>query len=141
MQYLSHDRADLGLAAAVLATRMAKPKSSDVELLRRTVAYLRTHPSLSVLFEWGSAPSEQVLNLYSDSDWASCQSTRRSRSGGTVQLNGRTVAHWCRHQDTVSLSSGEAELRGIAKAGETSLGIQSVARDLGLDMAISIFSD
>ena len=143
VQYLSHDRADLGLAAAILATRMARPRVSDVDLLHRTVAYLRTHPEMSLLFEWGSATDRpRSLQLYTDSDWASCHATRKSRSGGAVQYSGRTVAHWCRHQDTVSLSSGEAELKSSCKGFAECIGLRAVIEFLtGASCGISHATD
>ena len=51
------------------------------------------------------------------------------------------VKHVSVTQTVVSLSSEEAELHGIAKAGATALGIQAVGRDLGLLFNIHIFSD
>ena len=50
-----------------------------------------------------------------DSDWATCHRTRRSKSGG-VLLNGDHVVHfWCKMQDRVALSSAEAELKAVCK--------------------------
>ena len=44
-------------------------------------------------------------------------------------------------QATISLSSGEAELHGIAMGCSQSLGIQSLMRDLGWDLKLRVFSD
>ena len=51
------------------------------------------------------------------------------------------VKHWSTTQKTVALSSGEAELGGIVKAASESLGLQSLAADLGLDVKIALCTD
>ena len=97
LQYLSHDRVDLSLAAQVLAMKMAKPRTSDVGILRRIANYVQRVPVLSMLFKWNSATSPvNELRVYTDSDWASCASSRRSRSGGVVSFNGHVVLHFSR---------------------------------------------
>ena len=57
-------------------------------------------------------------------------------------MNGlHNIKHWSKTQTTVCLSSGEAELRGISDGLAQALGIQSIAKDLGLTCAIKMFSD
>ena len=51
------------------------------------------------------------------------------------------VKHWAKTQTTISLSSGEAELHGIAMGCAQSLGIQSLMRDMGWHATIVIHSD
>lgn len=50
------------------------------------------------------------LELYSDSDWASCKVTRRSTSSGLIFLNGCCIHSHSRIQASISLSSMEAEI-------------------------------
>ena len=71
------------------------------------------------------------VEVYTDSDWATCQTTRRSRSGGVIYYNGYSVMHFCRTQDTVALSSGEAELKATCKGVAEGLAILELARFLG----------
>ena len=51
------------------------------------------------------------------------------------------VKHWSKTQSTISLSSGEAELHGIAYGCAQSLGIKSLLRDLGWNMELKVWSD
>ena len=51
------------------------------------------------------------------------------------------LKHWAKTQSTIALSNGEAELSGIAYGTAQTLGLQSVLRDLGMDLKIRIFSD
>ena len=76
-----------------------------------------------------------------DTDFAGCKETRRSTSGGLVLYNGCLVKQWAKTQTTLALSSGEAELHGIAAGIAQGLGMKSLARDLGFSMQIRIHSD
>ena len=51
------------------------------------------------------------------------------------------VKHWSKTQTTVCLSSGEAELRGISDGLAQAIGLQSIARDLGITYNIKMWSD
>ena len=52
-----------------------------------------------------------------------------------------TLKHWATTQSTIALSSGEAELTGLVKGASHGLGMQSVARDLGVDLGLHLRSD
>ena len=52
----------------------------------------------------------QELVVETDSNWASCKSTRRSNSGVWVARGRHLLHHWCRVQAHVAPSTGEAEL-------------------------------
>ena len=56
-------------------------------------------------------------------------------------MNGSVIKHWSKTQTTLALSSGEAELHGICMGITQGLGLQSVARDLGMVVDIRIHSD
>ena len=62
-------------------------------------------------------------------------------SGGVALCGSHTVKHWSKTQTTVCLSSGEAELRGIGDGHAQALGLQSIARDLGMTWQIDMFTD
>ena len=51
------------------------------------------------------------------------------------------LRHWSSTQSTVTLSSAEAELNGICRGASTSIGLRSVAKDLGLSWDITLMSD
>jgi hypothetical protein len=59
-----------------------------------------------------SKPQHNPLSAhaYVDSDWATCIKTRRSMTGVTIKLAGGTIAYKTKLQQTVVLSSTEAEL-------------------------------
>lgn len=55
------------------------------------------------------------LKAYCDTDWASCPDSRKSVSGYLVLLGDCPISWKFKKQETVSLSSAEAEYRSIRK--------------------------
>ena len=51
------------------------------------------------------------------------------------------LRHWSSTQTTVALSSGEAELGGIAKGMSQGLGLRSIGHDLGISLALKLWTD
>ena len=49
--------------------------------------------------------------------------------------------HWAKIQTTISLSPGESELHGTASGCAQALGVQSLVRDMGWSMPITVHSD
>ena len=51
------------------------------------------------------------------------------------------IKHWATTQTTLSLSSGESELHGIAKGMQNGIGFQSMAKDLNICLGLRVHSD
>jgi hypothetical protein len=136
--YLSLDRPDLSFATKELCRRMSQPSSRDTEALLRVCRYLKGAPRVVYEFRW---QPEVGIQAYVDTDFAGCLATRRSTSGGCAMRGTHLLKHWSSTQKTVTLSSGEAELNGIVKGAAEALGLQSLGRDLGLEMELSLHTD
>ena len=117
---------------------MSAPTKADVSALRRVSRYLLQAPRLVYEFLWQPGSD---LDVFVDTDFASCSTTRRSTSGGAAMRGSHLIKHWSSTQKAVTLSSAEAELCGIVKGTTEALGIQSVGRDLGLSMTLNIHTD
>ncbi|KAI2498327.1 gag-polypeptide of LTR copia-type [Fragilaria crotonensis] len=74
-------------------------------------------------------PGEPIA--FSDSDWGSDFSHRRSISGMIIMLSGAAIVYKTRYQKAVALSSTEAEFVAAADTGKMILYIRSLLRDLG----------
>ena len=72
------------------------------------------------------------FHTYCDTDFAGCQVTRRSTSGGCCMIAGCQDKHWSKTQPTIALSSDEAELSGIGSGMAHALGVQEFVRGYGL---------
>ena len=51
------------------------------------------------------------------------------------------VRHWSQTQPTIALSSGEAELTGMAKGIAKGIGLRSIAQDLGITLQLKLRTD
>jgi hypothetical protein len=137
--YLSQDRPDISFSSKELCREFSVPNKMSFQKLKRLARYLAGMPRLVYVYPWQEFPD--VLDVYVDTDFAGCQATRRSTSGGVALLGGCLIKHWSKTQTTISLSSGEAELHGIAYGAAQALGLQSLLRDLGWAVRIRIHSD
>ena len=137
--YLAQDRVDIAFSAKELCREFAVPTKSSYARLKRLARYLVGLPRLVYKYDFQDQPTH--ITVYCDTDFAGCQSTRRSTSGGVCMHGDHNIKHWSNTQTTVCLSSGEAELRGISDGLAQGLGIQSIARDLGLTWEIKMLSD
>ena len=71
-----------------------------------------------------------ALTLQTDSDWATCARTRKSRSGGAIWHGAHCVAFWCRTQDRIARSSAEAELKSSCCGLAELLGMRNLCQFL-----------
>ena len=91
-------------------------------VLKHLVAYLACHGDISVSLKWTGrcsgiyhgypdiSQSDNVLEIFTDSDWASDRNTRRSVSCCVMFLGSCLLFSASRTQKVVSLSSAEAEV-------------------------------
>ena len=127
LNFLAQDRPDLCVASCVASTTMANPVRGSWASLKRVCGYLQDKRTVSLFFEWQSVPvDERTLILQTDSDWATCPRTRKSRSGGAIWHGAHCVSFWCRTQDRVARSSGEAELKSSCAGLAELLGLRNL---------------
>ena len=80
-------------------------------------------------------------SCYTDADWASDKTSRRSTSGGVVTLGGGVLKCWAKTQKSVALSSWESELFAAITSGTRPSGIQSELTDLGYNCSVAAATD
>jgi hypothetical protein len=136
--YLAMDRPDLAQATKELCRRMSAPRAADLVALLRVARYLVGAPRVVYEYPWQCST---VLRAFSDSDFAGCVATRLSTSGGAALHGAHLLKHWASTQKKITLSSGEAELGAVVKSFSEVLGLQSVARDLGVELRPEVHAD
>ena len=139
LNYLALDRPDIAFSAKEVSRRMACPDSWDERRLKRILRYLKGVPRVQWHYRWQDV--KDVWTCYVDSDWATCVRTRRSTSGGVLMRGSHLLLHWSRTQQTVALSSGEAELNAALKGGSEALGFQDMCDELEDDVIIHMYGD
>ncbi len=137
--YLAQDRPDIQFAVKEIARRMATPRMNDWLLLKRLARYLVGVPRGVLRFVWQDTPS--VIDAYVDADWAGCNRTCRSTSGGALQHGWHCVKTWSSTQATVALSSGESELYSLTKGASQAIGMLALAVDLGVVLDARLHTD
>ena len=110
----------------------------DMERVKRIGRYLVGRPRARCWFHWQQSGE---LEAYSDADWGGDQATRRSVSAGVIIRGGRCFKVWTKKQQVVSLSSADSDLYAAVKAASEGLGIQSVAKDLGILCGLNLHLD
>ena len=81
------------------------------------------------------------IQVYTDTDWAGCLKTRNSTSGGCKLLGSHLLKSWSSTQQTVALSSGEAEYYGVVKGASIGLGTVAMLKDVGVQSALKVRTD
>ena len=109
---------------------MSAPTTRDEKRLRRMGRYLKDSPRVVQHFEWQDENEE--VKVYTDSDLAGCDRTRKSTSGGAVLRGSHCLKFWSKTQQTIATSSGEAELTALVKGCYEGIGIQSFLDDAGV---------
>ena len=112
---------------------MSRPLKGCFQLIKRAVRYLVERPRGAQLFEFERGAFRLIG--YSDSDWAGCQLTRKSTSGGVIMLGSSVLKSWSSVQTTVATSSGKAELYAMIRAASQFKHIMSIGADF--DMGVS----
>jgi hypothetical protein len=104
--YLSASRPDIMLSICMCARFQADPKEVHLRAIKRIMRYLVYTPKFGLWYPKGSTFD---LIGYSDADWAGCKIDRKSTSG-TCQFLGRSLVSWAsKKQNSVALSTAEAE--------------------------------
>ena len=139
LNYLAQDRADLQYACKEASRRMARPREGDLGLLKRIGRYLLGAPRFKQDFLWQR--EGDLVDVFTDSDWAGCRSTARSTSGGVIKVGWHCLKTWSSTQAVVALSSAEAELYALVKGSSQGLGMISLLNDLGVAVSAKVHTD
>ena len=140
--FLALDRVDIIYAVKEISRKMSAPCKGDWARLERLAKYLLGKPRLVMRFDFVDDPSfTQEARVFTDTDWAGCRRTRRSTTGGCIMWGPHLIRAWSTTQAVVALSSGEAELYGVIRASQEGLGFQSMLKDFGIKVPVSVAAD
>ena len=132
--YMCQERADVMYSVKETARKLSCLTESDEMNLKRILRYLKSVPSAKSLIEIVTLPKN--VNVHTDSDWAGQAATCRSTSGGVVQWENATLTAWSRTQQTVSLSSAEAELYALTTGVAEGMVTKRLLQELGHEVIL-----
>ena len=139
LNFMAQDRPDIIFSVNRATMKMANPSPEDWIPVKRILRYLRGRPDCKIRYCWQDPPT--TITGYSDSDWATCVTTRKSTSGGAVYLGAHLIRCYSKRQASIALSSGEAELYAINLAAREVLGISQLAAESGHDLRLQLYTD
>ncbi|KAF5393028.1 hypothetical protein D9757_001100 [Collybiopsis confluens] len=137
----SSTRPDIVYACAVLSTVQNAPKQVHWDLLIKLCRYIFFTVRYGIIYRPGTISRIKLIG-YVDADWAGDKSTRKSMSGYIFLVNGSPVAWSSKRQDSIALSSTEAEFISMSRGVQQALWMRSWLDEveLGLgDDALDIF--
>jgi hypothetical protein len=126
--YLCASRPDIMLSVCMCARFQAAPKDCHLRAVKRIMRYLVLTPNLGL---WYPKGSRFELLGYSDADYAGCKVDRKSTSG-TCQFLGRSLVSWSsKKQNSVALSTAEAEYVAAGSCCAQLLWMRQTLKDYG----------
>ena len=129
--YLCACRPDIMLSVCMCARFQAAPKGSHLVAVKRILRYLVHTPNIGL---WYPKGAKFKLVGYSDADYAGCKVDRKSTSG-TCQFLGRSLVSWSsKKQNSVALSTAEAEYVAAGSCCAQLLWMRQTLKDFGYSL-------
>lgn len=134
-------RPDLSATINYFSQFQACPSDEHWNYLKQTLRYVKG--TLDVELVYHKQENVTLLEVFSDADWANNIVDRRSVSGYVCKVYGCAVAWMTRKQQTVALSSTEAELAALCTAVSHVVWMRRLLDDLGrsIEEATPVFED
>lgn len=117
-------RPDICYATCLLARFSAHPRECHWKAARRVLNYVYCTRQLGLCYSAGT------LQAFSDSDYASCTTTRKSISGVMIKYAGAPILWRSKLQTSVAESTAEAELVAANLASRDALWARQLLKDL-----------
>ena len=133
IQWLAYTRPDISYGAKELARSLQAPTQIDNKKLKHMIRYLKG----TRYWKHALRPTAQIqdrripinIDICTDANWASCETTRKSTTGFVTHFLGATVHYGSRTHATIALSSAESELYAIGTAAQESIYISNFVKE------------
>lgn len=135
-------RPDITYAVNKLAQFTSNPKPKHWTAVKRIFRYLKGTRTRALTYGGSDDLLNEDLNIYCDADWAT-DADRKSISGYVITMAGGAVAWSSKKQNTVALSTAEAEYIAATHVAKQVLWHRSLFEELNLPLpeTSTIFSD
>ena len=127
--YVIASRLDVMFSVCMCARFQASPRESHLKATKRILRYLKHTSNVGL---WYPKGAKFELVGYSDLDYAGCKVERKSTSS-TCQLLGRSLVLWSsKKQNSVALSTAEAEYISAGSCCAQILWTKATLNDFGI---------
>ncbi|GMI84085.1 hypothetical protein HRI_002077800 [Hibiscus trionum] len=127
--YLTASRPDIMFSVCLCARFQASPRESHLVAIKRIFRYLRDTPTLGL---WYPKDSSFSLHAFSDADYGGCKIDRKSTSGTCQFLGSMLVSWFSKKQNSVALSTTEAEYISLGSCCAQVLWMKQQLLDYGV---------
>lgn len=121
-------RPDISFAVSKLSQFHSHPHQQHFIAAKRILRYLKAKPKGMLTYQ----PNNQNLLCFTDSDWGSDQTDRKSVSGYALFYSGGLIAWEAKKQHMVSLSTMEAEYVAMCQGAKEVAFHRSLLTELGV---------
>ncbi|KAI7966272.1 hypothetical protein MJO29_002020 [Puccinia striiformis f. sp. tritici] len=127
LNYLSIlTRPDISYAVSALSQFLESPGLSHYNAAIQVFRYISGTREMGLTFK---KEKESELKAYVDADWGNCLVTRRSVTGYVAMAGNHLLSWKSSKQDTVSLSSAEAEYKALSNLSREIIWISSLVNE------------
>ena len=127
LQWMTYTRPDICYSTKELARSLQAPTTADQQKLKHLLRYVKgTKHYKQVIRPTAKIPASATpdINVYVDSDWAGCSTTRRSTTGFIITILGTTVSYGSRTQNSSTQQRGSRALRHQHRCNRSTLSAQ-----------------
>ena len=128
LRYLTHTRPGLSYAIGIMSRYMEKPIVMHHQEVNHILRYVKGTTSYGLKYQGGRGPKELVG--FTDSDLARDIDNRKSTTGMIFYLNKNLISWQSQKQQTVTLSSCEAEFMNATTASCQALWLRNLLREV-----------
>lgn len=129
-------RPDISHAVHTLTRFMKQPKECDMVSAKRLLRYLKGAASLRLLYKAAGDTMQATIIAFCDSDLGGDNETGKSTTGYCVYMNDCLVT-WCaKRQDTVALSTTEAEWMAASDCTKELIWLQQLLSEISIQTAL-----
>jgi transposase InsO family protein len=140
MYIMLGSRPDLCYAISYLSRFQDNPSDTHWQYAKRLLRYLKGTESLKLVYD--RKEEAPTLEAFADADYANDTETRKSVSGHLIKVFGSTVLWSSKKQQTVALSSAEAEYIAMASACQDVIWMRGLLEDMKISLsATTIYED
>lgn len=139
--YLSTtSRPDITYAVGYLSRYLDKPTAQLWNAGKRILRYLKGTKDIGLKY-FKNKEANKTLNGYTDADWATDKSDRKSVSGCLIFYGNNPISWFSKKQSCVALSTAEAEYVAAAACAQDLVNLKGILSDFRLDNKTILYCD